>query len=76
MAPTNVRIITTAAAAFLLVFLLSGFIVGTLLGETWASSIATASTLGIVGAGMQLMLIAARRRRELEGQFDLLGPEA
>lgn len=52
--------------AFLVAFLLGGFLTGTLGGVGWAASIAQACALGTAGAGLQLMLTACRRRRALE----------
>lgn len=69
--PGTARLVGTAGAAFVGVFLISGFIGWVVRDDGWGSAAACAAALGIVGAGVQLMLIALRGRREL-GEF----PEA
>ncbi len=67
MPDTNPRIITLALAGFVAAFLLGGWLTGTIGGAGWGPSLAMAAALGIAGAGLQLLLLAVRRRRELEG---------
>lgn len=66
-APGTRHIVASAVSAFVVVFLLTGFVSGSLHGAGWASAIGSAASLGTVAAGVQLMLLAVRGRRELEG---------
>ncbi len=67
---SNARCVVEATLAFLAVFLVSGFVAGVVRGNDWASSIAAASMLGVGGAGLQLLLMAVRARRELEADAE------
>jgi hypothetical protein len=64
--PGSTSVVAAAVAAFLVVFLLTGFIEGALYGGGWGGAIASGTALGTVAAGLQLLLIAVRRRREFE----------
>lgn len=66
--PGTARLVGTAVAAFLGVFLISGFIGRVVQDDGWARAGACAAALGLVGAGVQLMLVAVRGRRDL-GEF-------
>lgn len=66
MTDATIRIITLATIGFVAAFLLGGWFIGTVGGAGWGESIAMAASLGIAGAGVQLLLVAVRRREELE----------
>lgn len=66
--PGTARLVGTGVAAFVGVFLISGFIGWVVQDGGGATAAARAAALGIVGAGVQLMLIALRGRRDL-GEF-------
>lgn len=67
VAPGTGGIVGGALSAFVVVFLFTGFVLGSLRGDGWISAIGSAASLGTVAAGIQLMLVAVRGRRELEG---------
>lgn len=67
---SNRHCVVTATTAFLAVFLVSGFVAGTVRGGDLASALASAISFGVAGAGFQLLLMAVRRRRELEADAE------
>ncbi|WOQ17675.1 hypothetical protein [Raineyella sp. W15-4] len=66
MTDATPRIIVLAAMGFVAAFLLGGWLTGTVGGAGWGVSLAMAAALGIAGAGLQLLLLAVRRREQLE----------
>jgi len=66
MTDATPRIIVLAAMGFVAAFLLGGWLTGTVGGAGWGVSLTMAAALGIAGAGLQLLLLAVRRREELE----------
>lgn len=64
---STARAVAAAALAFVAVFLISVYSALTVRDAGWGNAVAAAGALGTVGAGLQLMLGAVRRRRALEG---------
>lgn len=56
-----------AIVAFAIAFIISTLASHLLVAGPWWHSLANAAALGTAAAGLELLLIATRRRRELEG---------